>query len=275
MSVLLGFVARSVAPASRSARRPTRASIRSTSVSVGRRSERLACVISGPARVLRIAENALDAFGAWRRFRRAPTALSEAYEFVASFRYGEVQPAPFQIREEIIGLLERLSEQPPRSIVELGTARGGTLFLLTRVAAHDATLVSVDMADGPFGGGYPRTHAPLLKSFARERQTIHLIRGDTHSPATFDRVRQAVGAPIDLLFIDADHTYEGVRGDYEMYAPLVASGGLIGFHDIVEGPHEAVGDVPRFWREIRPEGAEEIVADWGQGGYGIGLMRLP
>lgn len=233
-------------------------------------------MILGTARVLRTAANALEVFGAWRRFRGAPTAPAEAYEFVASFRYGDVRPAPIQIREEIIGLLGRLSEQPPRSVVELGTARGGTLFLLTRVAAHDATLVSVDMRDGLFGGGYPRTHSPLLKSFARERQTIHLVRGDTHSPATFHRVRQAVGvSPIDLLFIDADHTYEGVRADYEMYAPLVGSGGLIAFHDIVEGPPEAVGGVPRFWKEIRPEGSEEIVADWGQGGYGIGLMRQP
>lgn len=35
----------------------------------------------------------------------------------------------------------------------------------------------------------------------------------------------------DLLFIDADHTYEGVKADHERYAPLVASGGIVAFHD--------------------------------------------
>jgi predicted O-methyltransferase YrrM len=208
--------------------------------------------------------------------RSAPTALPEVYEFVSSFTYGDIRFAPFQIRDEMMSLLLRLRERPPRSVLELGTARGGTLFLFTRIASRDATLVSVDMVDGPFGGGYPRVHGPLLRSFALGRQEIHLIRGDSHASATYERVRRIVGAqPIDLLFIDADHTYEGVRSDFAMYAPMVASGGLIAFHDIVDGPEDAVGGVPRFWREIRPEAAEEIVADWDQGGYGIGLMHPP
>jgi cephalosporin hydroxylase len=225
--------------------------------------------------MLRAGANTLEAFGARRRFRAAPTAPADAYDFVTSFRYGDIRLAPLQVREEIMTLLTRLGKRPPRRVVELGTARGGTLFLFTRVAGPDATFVSVDMEEGPFGGGYPRTHSPLLKSFARGHQTIHLVRGDTHSPVTMERVRQAAGGPVDLLFIDADHTYDGVRADYEMYAPLVVSGGLIALHDIVEGPPEAVGEVPRFWRELRGTGTEEIVADWGQGGYGIGLVRRP
>lgn len=240
------------------------------------RSGRAVAVIPQTARVLRAGANALEALGAWRHVRSAPTALPDAYEFVASFRYGDIRFAPFQIRDEMMPLLLRLRERPPRSVLELGTARGGTLFLFTRIAARDATLVSVDMSDGPFGGGYPRVHEPLLRSFALGRQELHLIRGDSHDPATRDHVRRVAGArPIDLLFIDADHTYEGVRSDFAMYAPLVASGGLIAFHDIVDGPREAVGEVPRFWQEIRSEGAEEIVADWDQGGYGIGLMHQP
>lgn len=239
-------------------------------------SGRTTAVIPHAARVLRTGANALEAMGAWRHVRRAPTALPEAYEFLASFRYGDIRLAPFQIRDEMMPLLLRLRERPPRSVLELGTARGGTLFLFTRVASRDATLISVDMSEGPFGGGYPRVHEPLLRSFALGRQEIRLIRGDTHDLATLDRVRRVVGArPVDFLFIDADHTYEGVRSDFAMYAPLVASGGLIAFHDIVDGPGEAVGEVPRFWREIRSEGAEEIVADWDQGGYGIGLMHQP
>jgi len=45
----------------------------------------------------------------------------------------------------------------------------------------------------------------------------------------------------DFLFIDGDHTYEGVEGDFEMYSPLVRRGGIIAFHDIVPGPPENVG----------------------------------
>jgi predicted O-methyltransferase YrrM len=38
---------------------------------------------------------------------------------------------------------------------------------------------------------------------------------------------------VDFLFIDADHSYEGVKKDFEMYSPLVRKGGIIAFHDII------------------------------------------
>ncbi len=227
-----------------------------------------------PARVRGGAANLADALGARRAFRQAPTNLDEAYDFVADFEYGQLRTRPFQIRQEMLQFLARLAEDPPRSIIELGTAYGGTLFLLACIAMPDATIVTIDMPAGPFGGGYPRTHAPLYKSFARDKQRIRLIRSDSHSPDTLKAVRETVGTTVDLLFIDADHTYEGVRSDFETYSPLVCSGGLIAFHDIVDGPPEAVGGVPRFWKELRERmPGEEIVADWSQGGYGIGLIR--
>jgi predicted O-methyltransferase YrrM len=220
------------------------------------------------------AANLADALGARRAFRHAPTNLDGAYDFAADFEYGQLRTRPFQIRQEMLRFLARLAEDPPRSIIELGTFRGGTLFLFARVALPDATIVTVDMPAGPFGGGYPRTYALLFKSFGRDKQRIRLIRGDSHSTDTLKAVRETVGTTVDVLFIDADHTYEGVRSDFEKYSPLVRSGGLIAFHDIVDGPPEAVGGVPRFWKELRERiPGEEIVADWSQGGFGIGLIR--
>jgi len=80
---------------------------------------------------------------------------------------------------------------------------------------------------------------------------------------------------LDLLFIDGDHTYEGVKRDFEMYSPLVRKGGIITFHDIVPGPPENVGGVPTFWNEIKQNFTyKEIVKDWRQGGYGIGVIYV-
>jgi predicted O-methyltransferase YrrM len=235
---------------------------------------RIALVIPTAVRLLRGAANALEARGARRLFKEAPVEIEPAYDFLAAFSYGSIRTSPRQIREEIVALLERLAVTRPRTVLELGTFRGGTLFLFTRVAAASATLVTVDMDAGQFGGGYPRTWAPLFRSFAREKQKIHLVRGDSHSPSTRARVSSLLKQPVDFLFIDGDHAYEGVRADFEMYSPLVRDGGLIALHDIVEGSSEFVGGVPRFWREIRQGlDAEEIVADREQGGYGIGLLR--
>jgi hypothetical protein len=60
-----------------------------------------------------------------------------------------------------------------------------------------------------------------------------------------------------------------------LYSPLVRKGGIIAFHDIVPGPPEYVGGVPRFWNEIKNKFDHiEIVRDWKQGSYGIGIIYV-
>lgn len=48
---------------------------------------------------------------------------------------------------------------------------------------------------------------------------------------------------IDLLFIDADHSYKGVSSDWKNWSPFVRKGGIIAFHDYYvhsEGGHPGV-----------------------------------
>ncbi|MEM2073510.1 MAG: hypothetical protein QXO33_03065 [Nitrososphaeria archaeon] len=48
---------------------------------------------------------------------------------------------------------------------------------------------------------------------------------------------------------------------------------IIVFHDIAPGSIECVGEVPKFWKEIKDQyDNREIVEDWAQGGYGIGVL---
>lgn len=45
---------------------------------------------------------------------------------------------------------------------------------------------------------------------------------------------KALGISADLVFIDADHTYESVCEDIEAWWPIVNDGGIIGGHDYSE-----------------------------------------
>ena len=240
---------------------------------------------SPPHRLLKLAKEALcgttipprlAALELRKRARRARTVgalVGLAFGFY--FPPFALTVKPVQVREEVAALLEILRSLRPRACLEIGTARGGTLFLFAQVASPDAVLISVDLPGGPFGGGYPAWKIPLYKSFARyETQKIYLLRRDSHDPKTLEMVRKILGnGKLDFLFIDGDHSYEGVKRDFEMYSPLVRKGGIIAFHDIVPGPSENVGGIPEFWNYMKNRHRHlEIVKNWNQGGYGIGVI---
>jgi predicted O-methyltransferase YrrM len=203
--------------------------------------------------------------------------VDEALELAFGFKSCGIRVSPGQHRVEIEALMKVLAQEPPKTVLEVGTAGGGTFFLFTRVATADARLISADLPSGLFGGGYPLWRMRLIQSFGRPGQRVDLIRADSHAPETLDRIKKLLqGVPLDFLFIDGDHRYEGVKEDFETYSPLVRKGGWIGFHDIVPGPAHEVGGVPTFWQEIKKSYAvQEFVEDWKQNGYGIGLLRKP
>jgi cephalosporin hydroxylase len=212
--------------------------------------------------------------GSLRRERAKAHTIADAVALAFSERYRWLV-GPWQSPYEVTETLEVLHARRPRTVLEIGTCRGGGLFLYSLFAARDATLVTVDLPGGPFGGGYAPWRAPLYRSFARGSQRIELVRGDSHRADTFRRVEHVLGGrEVEFLFIDGDHSYEGVRADFRMYSSLVCEGGVVGFHDIVPGPGAVVGGVPRFWQELKPsyEDAREFVQSWEGGSGGVGLL---
>jgi predicted O-methyltransferase YrrM len=231
------------------------------------------------AEALANAADHVDVAGAARRVRRAqPATFDDAIEFAEQFRFagGRISINPMQIRSEIRSFVHFIGSQPPETVLEIGTGRGGTLFLLARAARQDALLVSLDAPDAVGFGARPEyaARARLYRSLGRPRQRVVFLAADSHLAETLARVRHALaGRLVDVLFIDGDHTFEGVASDFRMYSPLVRSGGLVAFHDIVPGPDEIVGGVPAFWQSVRAPDSVEFVEDWNQGGYGIGVLR--
>lgn len=198
--------------------------------------------------------------------------LCELIDFAFEGLWGLFKPS--QIQYEVLRLVKNLRREKSKVIIEIGTAKGGTLFLLSQAISEDATIISIDLPGGEYGGGYPKWRIPLYKAFARRKQKIRLIRANSHSSITLEKVKFLLNNKyVDFLFIDGDHSYYGVKKDFEMYGPLVRKGGIIAFHDIVSGPKENVGDVPEFWKDIRDDyESKEIVEDWEQNGYGIGII---
>lgn len=180
-----------------------------------------------------------------------------------------------QIKQEFIELLKIFQELNPKYIMEIGTAYGGTLFCFCKLAPEDATIISLDLPEGPFGGGYPEWKISIYQAFAKENQKLYLLRKDSHMEETLEEVRKILNSnQLDFLFIDGDHTYEGVKKDFEMYGPLVRKGGIIAFHDIVENfwRDPTVG-CNKFFKELNYN-KKQIIFDKNQGWAGIGFIVL-
>ena len=187
---------------------------------------------------------------------------------------GAIERGALQKPDELQRLVEFLDGRELRTVLEIGTCHGGTLWLWCQLAHPFAQIVSVDLPDGPYGGGYPVEAVPQLLSYAKDRQWIQLFQGDSHADRMLKAVkRYLAGKKLDLLFIDGDHTYEGVKRDWEMYSPLVRGGGVVVFHDIVE--HDDPGcQVDRLWSELKQTHRHEEFCSPDRGWAGIGVIHI-
>ena len=204
-------------------------------------------------------------------------SVEELVNFSFDFKFKEFSISPIQIKSEIQNLVEILSKIKPKNVLEIGTANGGTLFLLCEISDPKGVICSIDLPDGSFGGElYPMWKAPIYQTFKKKYQKLFLLREDSHKNSTKNKVKELMeNDKFDFILIDGDHTYEGVKQDFDMYSTLLKTNGIIAFHDINPGPSEYVGGVPKFWNEIRMKYKSiEIKEKKSFGGYGIGLVFL-
>lgn len=179
-----------------------------------------------------------------------------------------------QKTEETLGLLELAEKLHPRCLLEIGTAGAGNTFILGQALPTVTLVIGVDLH---INNGYQ------LSKLRRPGQQIELIEGSSHSPQTKERILLILGdRKLDLVFIDGDHSYDGVRQDFIDYGKFVRTGGIVALHDIVPdfGTRYGrptlnwTGEVPRFWQEIDEGlGRWEFVEDPQQDGYGIGVVQ--
>ncbi len=179
---------------------------------------------------------------------------------------------------EFTSLLRLLKRRKLKSVVEIGTAQGGTLYTWCKIALPDALIISIDLPGGPFGGGYTLNEMKKFKKYKKKNQELYFLRKDSHKQETKKKLADILGGrKIDLLFIDGDHRYRGVKKDFQLYSPLVKQNGLIVFHDILHHPKVRACKVDKFWNEIKHEYKNVEFTDsgddrgWGQWG-GIGVL---
>lgn len=169
-----------------------------------------------------------------------------------------------QSPKELAFLLRHIEGK--RSLLEVGSSFGGTLTRMAAVMPVGSKIVSVDLdCDAT-----PRFLNPLAtlkdtcRKLAKIGANIELFVGDSHKPEVIEAVRRH--GPFEVGFIDGDHSYEGVKADWENFGPMCK---VVGFHDIAQVP-----EVNRFWNELKASGkyrTDECVSDVAPC-FGIGIV---
>ena len=165
-----------------------------------------------------------------------------------------LQSKASQDKFEIWKLLDLLSNNPPKKILEVGVDKG-YLCQTWRLAFPNAEVIGIDISDRDL----------VYKDF-------NFILSDSHDFNTRDNLLANDHVSFDLIFIDGDHSLEGVRKDYELYGPLIAPGGVIAFHDINNGHIEGV-DVRILFDELKKKFANIEISN-PLTGPGIGCIFL-
>lgn len=221
-------------------------------------------------RQLRAPIDRLRAFQQLKEFHRQERSLEEVVDKGLNFGgHGHFKVRTIQKRSEILNLARKVSEIQPRNILEIGTAWGGTLMIWAQIASHK--VVSCDINDLTLQDSLFSAFPPPSSDCK-----VELLCGDSHTEEFSERASAAFnGEPVDFLFIDGDHLYDGVRKDFELYRKLVRPGGLIAFHDIVENQPLPENQVYQFWKDVRDTGETiERVDAQNQCGYGIGVLKV-
>ena len=95
-----------------------------------------------------------------------------------------------------------------------------------------------------------------LASAGLEKHVIAIVGGSRD-------VARIWGTPLGMLFIDGGHSEEHVVADYEGWAPWVAAGGALAFHDVFADPADG-GQAPyELYRAALGEGRFVDVAKAG------------
>lgn len=126
-------------------------------------------------------------------------------------------------------------------IAEIGVLFGvgaGAIYDACRFRFEKTHLTLID----PLQGYYDRSNADVitqvnitrealeynLAAMAIPGRDVEIIQGMSESPETLARLKDA---EFDLLIIDGDHSFDGVKRDFENYRSFVRDGGLILFDD--------------------------------------------
>ncbi len=165
--------------------------------------------------------------------------------------------------DEIAKCLFDLQRLENINYLEIGVAAGG----LTRLVSDVLSVNNVVLVDLGIHPAIPEYYEENMRNL-KNKGLLCRFHGDSHSELCKEFL-WGLNMKFDLVFVDGDHEYGGVKQDFELIQPFVHENTFICCHDIKNIPGQ---DVARFFEEIR--GNYHDVRTYDQGTRkGIGMLK--
>lgn len=217
--------------------------------------------------------------------------IEEAYKLYMPQINSEIT----QLSEFVENHIGHTLKSDPYNILEIGTKFGGTFYIWNKLNPYGMN-ISIDFDDGGKHGGIGSDQMDKRDLWFQERfSNCHFIRGDSHANDTlvqlfsllvnsrmveidpmiqFEGHKMLIDPIIDFLFIDGDHTHEGVKQDFLTYKQFCKPGSIICFHDITISDHHHSRDVyvGEFWNEIKDDYEHYEFVEPGNNWGGVGVL---
>jgi len=156
---------------------------------------------------------------------------------------------------------------PGHCIVEVGSYRGRSTVALSLGAQNAGNGVVVYAVDphqtftGILGGQFgPKDRAAFYRTMLRTGcwENVALVN------LSSERVTPGFEAPVQLLFIDGDHTEAGVRRDWGCWRSLLVASAKVAFDDATNpdlGPYKLLAELLASgeWRQAAAVGKVRVV----------------
>lgn len=142
--------------------------------------------------------------------------------------WDSLESKPWQVKEEFLEFLQFILDNKIKSILEIGTHKGGSASGFLAVGCR---VTSVDIVK-----------QPEIEKLEEHISFEFYLRED---------FKGGVGLKdqYDMLYIDGNHGYEECLQDYVQYNSLVKKDGFVAFHDVVKSAlHEQQGCL--VWKVI-------------------------
>lgn len=183
---------------------------------------------------------------------------------VRGYRFAQLQHTPFfsGLGDSAWMLYALVRSLKPAVCVEIGSARGKSACFIGQALKDNnhGKLFAIDPHDvNAWNDAGSLDTYPVLRENLRRLNVadrVEIIRKTSADAAANWGERS-----IDLLFIDGDHSYEGVKKDWDLFSPHVSKFGVVLFHDTIWEVGAADNNyrrqdmgVPQFTDELRRKG---------------------